>query len=115
MAFLKPADTVIIDNVSFEKFMDYRNQKNITSTWGWMHLPAGTLMEVKGLIFRTTGRRKKKKVDEKGKETFRRGRSCWIKCKVVSPVSLTGDEHTIPSWVLKKSIVSHISHNAEGA
>ena len=41
--------------------MDYRSAKNLSTDWGWMHLPAGALMEVKGLIFRTTGRKKKKK------------------------------------------------------
>jgi len=110
MAILKPDDTVIIDSVSFEKFMDYRSQKNLSTGWGWMNLPAGTLMEVKDLIFRTTGSRKRKKVDDEGNKTYRRGRSCWIKCSVISPVSRTGEEHTIPSWILKKSIVSHISN-----
>jgi len=109
MPLLKPEDTVIIDEVNFEKFMDYRTQKNLSTSWGWMHLPAGTLMEVKDLIFRTTGSRKKKRTDADGKEVFRRGRSCWIKCSVISPISRTGEEHTIPSWILKKSIVSHVS------
>ena len=53
--------------------------------------------------------RKRKKIDDEGKETYKRGKSCWIKCTVISPVSLTGEEHTIPSWILKKSIVSHVS------
>tara|TARA_B100000700_G_C14932118_1_gene802463 strand:+ start:748 stop:1098 length:351 start_codon:yes stop_codon:yes gene_type:complete len=111
MAYLKPADTVIVDSVSFEKFMDYREKRNLKNSWGWMSLPAGTLLEVKELIFRTTGSRKKRKkfINDAGDEEFKssRGRSCWVKCSVVTPVSLTGAEHTIPSWVLKKSIVSH--------
>ncbi len=110
MPYLKPDDTVIIDSTNFEKFMDYRSSKNLKSSWGWMHLPAGTLMEVKELIFRTTGRKRRKKIssDEESKRTSRRGTSCWVKCKIVTPVNLSGEEHTIPSWILKKSIVSHI-------
>jgi hypothetical protein len=111
MAYLKPNDTVIVDSVSFEKFMDYREKKNLNNTWGWMSLPAGALLEVKELIFRTTGSRKKRKkfINNVGEEEVKvgKGRSCWVKCLVVTPVSLTGSEHTIPSWVLKKSIVSH--------
>tara|TARA_B100000214_G_scaffold331601_1_gene272646 strand:- start:240 stop:599 length:360 start_codon:yes stop_codon:yes gene_type:complete len=110
--FLRPEDTVVVDTTSFEKFMDYRQKNNLNSSWGWMTLPAGTLMEVKELIFRTTGRKKKKKfVNEDGGEDFKysRGRSCWVKCKIVTPISHIGEEHTIPSWVLKKSIVSHVS------
>lgn len=108
MALLRQSDTVIIDHISFEKFMDYRNTKNLSTEWGWMHLPAGTLMEVKDLIFRTTGSRKRKKLDENGKETYRRGRSCWVKCAVVMPAERVGEEHIIPSWILKKGVVSHV-------
>ena len=112
MAYLKPDDTVIIDSTNFEKFMDYRSSKNLKSSWGWMHLPAGTLMEVKELIFRTTGRKRRKKTsgdEDSSRKRSRRGTSCWVKCKIVTPVNLSGEEHTIPSWILKKSIVSHIS------
>ena len=111
--FLRPDDTVIVDSTSFQKFMDYREKNNLSSGWGWMTLPAGTLMEVKELVFRTTGSRKKKKtfVNENGEEgvKYSRGRSCWVKCKIVMPATHVGEEHTIPSWVLKKSIVSHVA------
>ena len=112
MPLLREQDTVIINETSFEKFMDYRKEKNLSVEYGWMMLPAGAMLEVKGLIFRTTGRRKKKREDGDGKTVYRRGRSCWVKCSVVSPVSMTGEEHTIPSWILKKSVISHIK--AEG-
>ena len=111
MSYLNTNDTVIIDNLSFEKFMDYREKKSLSNSWGWMQLPAGALLQVEDLIFRTTGSRKKKRkiVNKSGEEEFRtsRGRSCWVKCTVITPVSLTGSEHIIPSWLLKKSIVSH--------
>ena len=113
MRKLSPLDTVIIDDTRFEKFMDYREKKNLSTGWGWMQLPAGTLMEVQELIFRTTGRWKsRKKKDEDGEEYAKRskGRSCWVKCRVVTPVSRIGEEHTIPSWILKKSLVSHVPH-----
>lgn len=112
MPYLKPDDTVIIDSINFEKFMDYRSEKNLKNTWGWMNLPSGTLMEVQELIFRTTGRKKSRKKAEESREEYNKrskGRSCWVKCKIVTPVKLSGEEHTIPSWILKKSIVSHIS------
>jgi len=112
MPLLNPSDTVIVDSISFDKFMDYREKRNLASSWAWMSLPSGTLMEVKELIFRTTGSRKKKKkvIDESGNENvkYSRGKSCWVKCTIVSPISLVGQEHTIPSWVLKRSIVSHV-------
>ena len=109
---VEPEDIVLIDSISFEKFMSYREKRGLKDTWGWMHLPAGTMMEVKDLIFRTTGRRKKKKAtDENDIETKKSsgGRSCWVKCTIVTPINLTGEIHTIPSWVLKKKIVSRIS------
>lgn len=115
MPLLKPSDTVIIDAVSFEKFMDYRSQKKLATDWGWMQLPAGTLMEVTELIFRTTGSRRRKKIDDEGKETFRRGRSCWIKCSIISPARRVGEEHIIPSWILKKAVVSHVESSAGAA
>ena len=108
MPVLKEQDTVIISETSFEKFMDYRKEKNLSTDWGWMMLPAGSMLEVKSLIFRTTGRKKRKKRDSEGNHIYRRARSCWVKCSVVSPVSRIGEEHTIPSWVLKKTIVSHV-------
>lgn len=108
MPLLKEQDTVIINETSFEKFMDYRKEKNLSVEYGWMTLPTGAMLEVKGLIFRTTGSRKKKREDKDGKTIYRRGRSCWVKCSVVSPVSMTGEEHTIPSWILKKSVISHV-------
>ena len=108
MPLLREQDTVIINETSFEKFMDYRKEKNLSVDYGWMMLPTGAMLEVKGLIFRTTGARKKKREDSEGKTAYRRGRSCWVKCSVVSPISRIGEEHTIPSWVLKKSIVSHV-------
>ena len=112
MPLLTERDTVIINETSFEKFMDYRKEKNLSVDYGWMRLPAGAMLEVKGLVFRTTGRRKKKREDKEGKTSYRRGRSCWVKCAVVSPVARIGEEHTIPSWVLKKSIVSHVKAEA---
>jgi hypothetical protein len=111
--FLRATDTVVVDSTSFEKFMDYREKNNLNRGWDWMNLPAGTLMEVQELIFRTTGskKRKKKFVNKEGVEDFKysKGRSCWVKCKIVTPVNRIGEEHTIPSWILKRSIVSHIS------
>ena len=80
MAYVKANDVVLIDEINFEKFMDYRAERGLATGWGWMHLPSGTMMEVQELIFRTTGsrRRRKTKTDENGEEkTFtRRGRSC---------------------------------------
>jgi len=111
MAYLKPCDTVVIDTINFEKFMDYRTKKNLTGTWAWMNLPLGTLMEVSELIFRTTASRKSvKKLDESAGEYKKRskGRSCWVKCKIIMPIDLTGNEYTIPLWILKKSIISHV-------
>ena len=112
MSYVKQDDIVLIDSINFENFMDYREKRGLKDTWGWMHLPAGTMMEVKDLIFRTTGRRRKKKTtDENDVETtkYSGGRSCWVKCSIVTPLNLTGEIHTIPSWVLKKRIVSKIS------
>lgn len=112
MPLLKEEDTVIINETSFTKFMDYRREKNLSIEWGWMQLPAGSMLEVKGLIFRTTGRWKsKKKIDENGEEYKKRskGRSCWVKCSVVSPINRIGEEHTIPSWILKRTVISHVS------
>jgi len=111
MAYVRPDDIVLIDSMSFENFMDYREKRGLKNTWGWMDLPAGTMMEVKELIFRTTGRRRKRKsTDENGNETIKSsgGRSCWVKCSIVTPLNLTGQVHTIPSWILKKRIVSTI-------
>ena len=111
MAYVKPSDSVLIDSLSFENFMDYREKKGLNSTWGWMHLPQGTMMEVVELIFRTTGRWKSKKtIDENGEEYKKRskGRSCWVKCRVITPMDMSGQEHTIPSWLLKKAVVSHL-------
>ena len=111
MAYVKPEDIVLIDEMHFQSFMDYREKKNLSTHWEWMHLPLGTMMEVEELIFRTTGRWKaRKKKDEDGEEYKKRsrGRSCWVKCKVVTPVHMSGQSHTIPSWLLKKSVVSHI-------
>ena len=111
MAYVKPNDIVLIDELHFQNFMDYREKKNLSNEWAWMHLPLGTMMEVEELIFRTTGRWKsKKKINEDGEEYKKRskGRSCWVKCKVVTPIHLSGKSHTIPSWLLKKSLVSHI-------
>lgn len=106
MAYVKKGDSVIIDELSFQKFMEYRETKGLTTGWDWMSLPSGTLLEVTGLIFRTTGsRRKKKNETDKPKK---RGRSCWVKCAVVTPIRLTGQEHLIPSWLLKGAVVSHI-------
>jgi len=112
MSYVKPNDIVLIDSISFENFMDYREKHGLKGTWGWMHLPAGTMMEVKDLIFRTTGRRRKKKVkDENDGKTvkYSGGRSCWVECSIVTPLNLTGEIHTIPSWVLKKRVISTIS------
>ena len=112
MAYVKTNDVVLIDEINFEKFMDYRAQRGLATGWGWMHLPAGTMMEVQELIFRTTGGRRyrKTKTDENGEEqTYsRRGRSCWVKCNIVTPIDRVGEEHTIPSWLLKKAVISHI-------
>ncbi len=112
MAYVKPNDVVLIDEVSFDNFMDYRAKRGLATGWGWMHLPAGTMMEVQELIFRTTGGRRyrKTKTDENGEEKVykRRGRSCWVKCNIVTPIHMSGQEHTIPSWLLKKAVVSHI-------
>jgi len=108
MPILKESDTVIINETSFEKFMDYRKQKDLSVDWGWMNLPAGSMLEVKGLIFRTTGGRKRKKTDDDGNVSFRKGRSCWVKCSIVTPINRMGEEHTIPSWILKKTVVSHV-------
>ena len=108
MPLLKPEDTVIIDSISFEKFMDYRSSKNLSTDWGWMHLPAGALMEVKDLIFRTTGRKKRKRINDNGEEVYRRGRSCWVKCSIVMPPDRVGEEHVSPSWILKKGVISHV-------
>ncbi len=112
MAYVKASDVVLIDEINFEKFMDYRAERGLATGWGWMHLPAGTMMEVQELIFRTTGsrRRRKTKTDESGEEKSysRRARSCWVKCNIVTPISRVGEEHTIPSWLLKKAVVSHI-------
>ena len=113
MSLLRQQDTVIINETSFEKFMDYRKEKSLSVDYEWMKLPAGTMLEVKGLLFRTTGRKKKKREDSEGKVSYRRGRSCWVKCSVISPVNRIGEEHTIPSWVLKKSIVSHVKADAD--
>jgi len=111
--FLKPSDTVIVDATSFQKFMDYREKNNLSTSWEWMTLPKGTLMEVRDLVFRTTGSKKRKRsvVGDNGetKVKYRKGRSCWVTCKVV----MTGNEYTIPSWILKKSIVSHIHETGE--
>ena len=114
MPLLKEDDTVIINETSFAKFMDYRREKNLAIDWGWMMLPAGAMLEVKGLVFRTTGRRKKKRKNSEGEEVYKRGRSCWVRCAVVSPVSRVGEEHTIPSWILKKTIVSHVRARDNG-
>tara|TARA_E500000331_G_scaffold276777_1_gene269387 strand:- start:34 stop:399 length:366 start_codon:yes stop_codon:yes gene_type:complete len=111
MAYVKPEDIVLIDEIHFQSFMDYREKKNLSTGWDWMHLPLGTMLEVEELIFRTTARWKaRKKKDEDGEEYTKRskGRSCWVKCKIVTPIHLTGDSHTIPSWLLKKAVVSHI-------
>ena len=112
VAYVKTNDVVLIDEISFEKFMDYRAQRGLATGWGWMHLPSGTMMEVQELIFRTTGGRRyrKTKTEENGEEkkSYRRGRSCWVKCHIVTPIDRVGEEHTIPSWLLKKAVVSHI-------
>jgi len=111
MAYVKPEDIVLINEMHFQNFMDYREKKNLATHWDWMHLPLGTMMEVEELIFRTTSRWKsRKKTDEDGEEYSKRskGRSCWVKCKVVTPLHLSGTSHTIPSWLLKKAVVSHI-------
>ena len=102
---------MLIDAIHFESFMDYREKKNLLNTWPWMHLPVGTMMEVEELIFRTTGRWKSKKKKEEDSDEYKKrskGRSCWVKCKIVTPIDLTGQSHTIPSWLLKQSLVSHI-------
>jgi len=31
-----------------------------------------------------------------------------VKCSIVTPLEKLGEEHTIPSWLLKKAVVSHI-------
>ena len=117
MAYVRKNDVVLIDDINFEQFMDYRAERGLETGWGWMHLPAGTMMEVQELIFRTTGGRRyrKTKTDENGEEqTYtRRGRSCWVKCSIVTPIHLSGEEHTIPSWLLKKAVVSHIKAETE--
>ena len=113
MPLLKEQDTVIISETSFEKFMDYRKEKSLSVDYGWMKLPAGAMLEVKGLHYRTTGRKKKKREDGEGKASYRIGRSCWVKCSVVSPIARIGEEHTIPSWILKKSVISHVKANAD--
>jgi len=114
MAYVKSKDIVLIDEVSFEQFMDYRAERGLATGWGWMHLPSGTMMEVQELIFRTGGGRRyrKAKTDENGEEKIssRRGRSCWVKCNIVTPISRVGEEHTIPSWLLKKAVISHIKN-----
>jgi hypothetical protein len=75
------------------------------------------MMEVQELIFRTTGSRRRRKTmtDENGEETSysRRGRSCWVKCNIVTPIERIGEEHIIPSWLLKKAVVSHIQAETE--
>ena len=111
MAYVKPEDVVLIDEINFQSFMDYREKRNLSTSWEWMHLPQGTMMQVEELIFRTTARWKaKKKVDEDGEEykARKKGRSCWVKCKVVTPTHISGQEHTIPSWLLRKAVVSNI-------
>ena len=112
MAYVKTNDVVLIDELNFDNFMDYRAKRGLATGWAWMHLPAGTMMEVQELIFRTTGSRRsrKTKTDENGEEKSysRRGRSCWVKCNIVTPMHLSGQEHTIPSWLLKKAVISHI-------
>jgi hypothetical protein len=111
MAYVKTNDIVLIDELNFDNFMDYRAKRGLATGWGWMHLPAGTMMEVQELIFRTTGSRRtrKTKTDEDGEKTYtRRGRSCWVKCSIVTPLEKLGEEHIIPSWLLKKAVVSHI-------
>lgn len=117
MAYVKTNDIVLIDDINFEKFMDYRAQRGLATGWGWMHLPAGTMMEVQELIFRTTGARRYRKTttdDNSDEQTYsRRGRSCWVKCNIVTPINRVGEEHTIPSWLLKKSVISHIQADPE--
>ena len=110
--YVKPNDIVLIDSISFDKFMDYRDKKGLQGKWEWMNLPAGAMLEVKDLIFRTTGSKRKKKGKDKNDHEvvkYSRGRSCWIKCAVVTPLNLTGEIHTIPSWILKKRVLSKIS------
>ena len=109
MPLLREKDTVVINETSFTKFMDYRKEKNLSTSYGWMMLPAGSMLEVKGLIFRTTGARKKRKMgDEESSSSNRRGRSCWVECSIVTPINRIGEEHIIPSWVLKKTVISHV-------
>lgn len=107
MAYVKKGDSVIIDELNFQKFMEYRENKGLATSWEWMTLPAGALLEVTDLVFRTTGARRKKKSD--GDKPRRRARSCWVKCCVVTPITYTGQEHLIPSWLLKGVVVSHIT------
>jgi hypothetical protein len=111
MAYVKANDVVLIDEINFENFMDYRAKRGLSTGWGWMHLPAGTMMEVQELIFRTTGSRRTRKIktdDNEKKKVTRRGRSCWVKCNIVTPIHLSGEKHIIPSWLLKTAVVSHI-------
>jgi len=115
MAFLKKQDIVLIDQLSFENFMNYREKHNLGSSWDWMSLPSGTMMEVKGLIFRTTGRRRYQKIaTEDGQEEMRykRAKSCWVKCSIVTPMHLTGEEHIIPSWLLRQAVINVIPSEA---
>ena len=111
MAYVYPGDSVLINDLHFHSFMDYREKRILSTSWDLMHLPLGTMMEVEELIFRTTGRWKsRKKKDEDGEEQTKRsrGRSCWVKCKIITPMNLNGQSHTIPSWLLKKAVVSHV-------
>ena len=113
MALFKQGDSVIIDSVSFSKFMDYRYERNLATNFEWMHLPPGTMLEVKDLIFRTTGSKKKKRkfINENGEDDvkYTRGRSCWVKCSIVTPLRRNGEIHIIPSWILQGSLASHES------
>ena len=111
MAFLNKKDIVLIDQLMFENFMSYREKRKLKNDWPWMTLPSGTMMEVRELIFRTTGRRRYPKINkpEDSQEPKPRARrSWWVKCSVITPLEMVGQEFVIPGWILRPALVNTI-------
>ena len=48
MAYVKTNDVVLIDELHFDNFMDYRAERGLATGWAWMHLPIEGL---EGMMF----------------------------------------------------------------
>ena len=104
--FILLAIALIVFNITK---LDFNNLFEGDSLVASISILASACVILLMLILRTSHRIKKKKSDEEENTVRRRGRSCWVKCSVVTPIDRTGEEHIIPSWILSKHVLSQIT------